>query len=54
MPAVTRYYVLSLLPALVAIMLGRVVNRRLTTRSFVLYVHVGLLAVGLVLLLQAM
>ena len=52
-PTVTRYYLLSLPPALVAIMLGRVANRRLTARSFVLYVHVGLLAVGMVLLVQA-
>jgi uncharacterized protein len=52
-PAVTRYFLLSLPPALVATMLGRVLNRRLHARTFVLYVHIGLLAVAVVLLAQA-
>jgi uncharacterized membrane protein YfcA len=53
-PAVTRYYLLSLPLALAAIFLGRVVNQRLDGRRFLCYVHCGLLAVGVVLLLQAL
>jgi hypothetical protein len=50
--AVTRYYFLSLPPALLAIFLGRVVNQRLKGGSFLLYVHVGLILVGMTLLVQ--
>jgi uncharacterized membrane protein YfcA len=53
-PAVTRYYLLSLPPALAAVFLGRVVNRRLKGRSFLLYVHAGLIVVGATLLLQSL
>jgi uncharacterized membrane protein YfcA len=52
-PAVTGYFFLSLPLAAAAILLGRVVNRRLKGRSFVLYVHVGLIVIGLALLIQA-
>lgn len=52
-PAVTRYYLLSLPGALAAIFLGRVVNQRLKGPMFLVYVHVGLLVVGSVLLWQA-
>jgi uncharacterized membrane protein YfcA len=52
-PAVNRYYLLSLPPALLAILLGRAINRRLRGRSFLVYVHVGLIVVGAALLLQA-
>jgi hypothetical protein len=42
------------LPAVfVATYLGRAINRRLEARRFLLYVHGGLIAVGVVLLLQA-
>src|SRR5213079_699758 len=41
-PAVTSYYLLSLPPALVAIFLGRIVNRRIQGQRFLRYVHVGL------------
>jgi uncharacterized protein len=51
-PAVTRYYLWSLPPTLAAIVLGRAINRRLAGRSFLRYVHVGLLLVGTLLLLQ--
>jgi uncharacterized protein len=51
-PAVTRYYLWSLPLALAAIGLGRAINRRLGGRSFLRYVHVGLLLVGTLLLLQ--
>jgi uncharacterized membrane protein YfcA len=52
-PDVTRYYLLSLPGAVVAIFLGRAVNRRLKGHSFLRYVHVGLILVGTVLLVQA-
>lgn len=51
---VTRHYLWSLPLALAAIFLGRAINRRLEGRSFLRYVHVGLLVVGSVLLIQAM
>ena len=53
-PAVTRYYLLALPPALVAILLGRVVNRRMKGHRFLVYVHIGLIVVGTVLLMQAL
>jgi uncharacterized membrane protein YfcA len=53
-PAVTRYYLLSLPAAVAAIVLGRAANRRLDGRRFVLYVHVGLIVVGAVLLVQSL
>lgn len=52
-PAVNRFYLLSLPGALVAIFLGRVINRRMHPRRFVLYVHGGLLVMGAILLWQA-
>ncbi|HVK07792.1 MAG TPA: sulfite exporter TauE/SafE family protein [Gemmataceae bacterium] len=52
-PDVTRYYLLSLPPAAVAVVLGRAINRRLTGRAFLVAVHVGLIAAGTVLFVQA-
>jgi uncharacterized membrane protein YfcA len=52
-PAVTRYYLLSLPLALVAIFLGRAVNQRLDGSRFLRYVHGGLIVVGTVLLIQS-
>jgi uncharacterized membrane protein YfcA len=52
--AVTRYFLLSLPLALVAIFLGRAVNRRLKGHSFLRYIHLGLILVGTVLLLQSL
>jgi uncharacterized membrane protein YfcA len=52
-PAVTRYYLWSLLLALVAIFLGRAINQRMRGRWFLRYIHVGLLVVGTVLLVQS-
>lgn len=52
-PAVTRYYLLSLPAILAATFLGRAVNRRMTGPSFLLYVYVGLLVIGAVLLIQS-
>lgn len=51
--AVNRYYLLSLPAALVAIFLGRAINRRLEAHRFLLYVHLGLIAIGAMLLVQA-
>jgi len=52
-PAVTRYYLLSLPLAVPADFLGRLVNQRLQGRRFLLYLHVGLIVVGVALLLQS-
>ncbi len=52
-PAVTHYYLVGLPPAVVAIFLGRAVNRRMDGPSFLRYVHGGLIAVGAVLLAQS-
>jgi uncharacterized membrane protein YfcA len=51
---VTRYYLLALPAAIVAIVLGRVVNRRLANRSFIRYIHIGLILIGTTLLIQSM
>lgn len=53
-PAVTRYYLLSLPLGVVAIFLGRLINQRMKGRPFVRYVHIGLIVVGTTLLIQAM
>jgi uncharacterized membrane protein YfcA len=52
-PPVTRYFLLSLPVAVASIVLGRVVNRRLAGRSFSLYVHIALIAIGITLLIQS-
>src|SRR5579885_1466433 len=52
-PAVTRYYLLSLPVAAASILLGRLVNRRLAGGPFLRCVHVALLLVGIVLLAQS-
>ncbi len=52
-PAVTRYYLTSLPVVLAATALGRVINRHMNGRRFLLYVHVGLMVIGGILLIQA-
>jgi uncharacterized membrane protein YfcA len=52
-PSVSRYYLLSLPTVLLAIPLGRAINRRLDGDRFLVYVHAGLLASGAGLLVQA-
>jgi uncharacterized protein len=52
-PAVTRYYLMSLPLTLSAVLLGRVINRRLHGQAFLKYVHVGLVVIGATLLVQA-
>jgi uncharacterized membrane protein YfcA len=53
-PAVTRYYLLSLPVAVPAIFLGRAINHRMRGDAFLKYVYAGLVVVGTVLLLQAL
>jgi uncharacterized protein len=53
-PTVTYYYLLGLPVVIVAIFFGRAANRRMTGQSFLLYVHLGLIVVGTVLLVQAL
>jgi len=50
---VTYYFLLSLPAMLVAIFLGRVMNRRLNSDAFLRYVYIGLIAIGAILLIQA-
>jgi len=50
---VMRYYLLSLPATAAAVLIGRVFNRRLDGSRFLLYVHMGLTAIGLALLAQA-
>ena len=52
-PVVTGQYLRALPWVLAAVLLGRVVNRRLDAHTFVRYVHAGLVVIGLVLLIQA-
>jgi len=52
-PAVSRFYLLSLPLVVVATLLGRAINARIAAHRFVLYVHCGLIAIGAILLSQA-
>jgi uncharacterized membrane protein YfcA len=52
-PTVNRFYLQSLPAVLIAIALGRVINRRVDGRRFSVYVNASLLASGAGLLLQA-
>ncbi|WP_040889178.1 sulfite exporter TauE/SafE family protein [Zavarzinella formosa] len=51
---VTHHYLTSLPAVLAAIFLGRVVNNRLNGNAFLRYVHLGLIAAGIVLLCQSL
>lgn len=53
-PTVTSHYIKALPVVFVAVWLGRMVNRRLSGDSFVVYVHAGLLLVGGLLLWQSL
>lgn len=53
-PAVNHFYLISLPGVVIAIFLGRKLNRRMHAPQFVSYVYVGLVTIGVVLLLQAM
>lgn len=52
-PALTHYFLWSLIVVLPAIFLGRAANHRLRGEAFLLLVHSGLVLVGAILLLQA-
>jgi hypothetical protein len=51
---VSGYYLLSLPPALIAIFLGHLVHRRLSSSRFLVAVNVGLALIGVLLLKQAL
>jgi uncharacterized protein len=52
-PAVTHYFLLSLPGAVVAILLGRMLNHRLKGDAFFRFVYLGLIAIGLVLVFRS-
>jgi uncharacterized membrane protein YfcA len=51
-PRVTHYYLASLPVAIVAVLLGRVINRRFRGNVFLKYVYLGLIATGALLFVQ--
>jgi len=53
-PTVNRYFFLSLPAVIVAVLLGRAINRTLHPQRFLVYVNAGLIGIGLILLIQAM
>jgi len=53
-PAVTHYFLVSLIAAVPAIFLGRFLNHRLRGDAFLRYVHAGVVCVGIVLFVQAL
>jgi uncharacterized protein len=52
--AVTVYYLWSLPLALGAIFLGRTINRRMRAGAFLVYIYVGLILIGAILLVQSL
>src|SRR6185437_7382293 len=53
-PSVTHYYLVTLPVVLAAILLGRAMNQRLLHgERFLTYIHIGLVATGVVLLVQS-
>lgn len=52
-PAVNHFYLISLPGVLMAIFLGRAFNRRIQHHRFIFFIHLGLAAIGGVLLLKA-
>lgn len=53
-PTVTQYYLLALPVVLVAIFLGRAISQRISGRTFLLYIHIGLVVAGITLLVQSL
>lgn len=51
---VSRYYLASLPGMLIAILAGRLINRRMHGPRFLVYIHIGLVVIGVMLLMQAM
>lgn len=52
--AVRDYYLIGLPGVLLGVAAGRALNRRLNAPAFLLYVHIGLIAAGIALLVQAL
>lgn len=53
-PAVTYYYLLALPVVVVAIFLGRGATGHMNEHTFLRYIHIGLIVVGVVLLVQTL
>jgi uncharacterized membrane protein YfcA len=53
-PSVNRFYFASLPGVLLAIFVGRAMNRRIRARRFILYVHLCLTVIGAALLLKGL
>jgi uncharacterized membrane protein YfcA len=53
-PAVTRYFLLSLPGILIAIMVGRALNHRLRGDKFFRYVYAALVLIGAILVMQSL
>jgi uncharacterized membrane protein YfcA len=53
-PEVTRYYLWSLAPAAVAVILGRAASRRIRPGAFARLVHLGLIGIGILLLARSL
>jgi uncharacterized membrane protein YfcA len=53
-PAVSRFYLLSLPVVIAGTFLGRAIHHRVAAHRFAIYVHAGLIAIGVILLSQAM
>ncbi len=54
LPVVTRYFLLSLPGAILAILMGRALNRRLEGEGFFRFVYAGLVLIGSILMIQAL
>lgn len=52
-PVITRYFIFSLPGIVIAVLIGRMVNRRIRGDSFFQYVYIGLTTIGFVLIYQA-
>ena len=50
---VNHFYLLSLPFVILATLLGRAINRRMGVRQFLLYIHGGLIVIGIILIIQA-
>jgi len=53
-PAVNHFYIASLPGVTAAVLIGRVMNRRMHPQRFSTYLYTGLAAIGVVLLVQAL
>lgn len=52
--SVSHYYLLSLPGVIIAIFLGRAINRRMEAGRFLIYIHIGLIITGVMLLVLAL